>query len=85
MNPAWEVIFRARFHGQVVELAKTPRPILDKGKGKGKQNSKDKAKEKETEPPLAYDYHDGSVHDSALRAHILRGYERFKVRLSISI
>lgn len=29
---------------------------------------------------VVYDYHDSSVHDLALRARILRGYESFKVR-----
>lgn len=27
----------------------------------------------------SYDYHDGSLHDFALRTHLLRGYERFKL------
>jgi hypothetical protein len=36
-------------------------------------------KAKENEQPIVYDYHDASVHDVALRADILRGYEQFKV------
>ena len=57
---------------------------IAKSKGKSKDGTKakvrvkDKGKAKE-EPPV-YDYHDGSVHDSALCAHLKRGYEMFKVR-----
>lgn len=49
-----------------------------KSKSKIKGKHLDTGKEKETAP--IYDYEDGSVHDAALRAHILMGYERFKVR-----
>ena len=31
---------------------------------------------------VVYDYHDGSLHDAALRAHFERGYEEFKVSKS---
>ncbi|KAG1746656.1 uncharacterized protein EDB91DRAFT_1118237 [Suillus paluster] len=66
-----------------VELAKTPRtlPPKSKDKGKGKANDKGKGKEKEQASALqpSYDYHDGSLHDYALRAHLLRGYEQFKL------
>ncbi|KAK7056380.1 hypothetical protein VNI00_002934 [Paramarasmius palmivorus] len=51
-----------------VELAKTPRAPV-KGKGKGK----------EKESVVVYDYSDASVHDLALKADIMRGYERFKL------
>ncbi|KDR80671.1 hypothetical protein GALMADRAFT_91189 [Galerina marginata CBS 339.88] len=62
-----------------VEVAKVPRAADPKSnaKTKGKPTTKGKEKEKETGP--IYDYEEGSVHDSALRAHILKGYERFKL------
>lgn len=60
---------------QCVELPKSPRPPPAKGK---KKPDKDKGKEQE----VVYDYHDGAVQDIALRAHLLRGYEQFKVRLT---
>lgn len=61
-----------------VELAKTPRPPpANKGKSKDKGNkSGAKAADKSS---VVYDYHDGSVHDLALRAQVLRGYEAFKL------
>ncbi|KAG2157853.1 uncharacterized protein EDB93DRAFT_1125050 [Suillus bovinus] len=64
-----------------VELAKTPRMLLSKPKDKGKGNGKGKGKEKEQASTLqpSYDYHEGSFHDYALRAHFLRGYEQFKL------
>ncbi|KAG1907762.1 uncharacterized protein F5891DRAFT_996942 [Suillus fuscotomentosus] len=64
-----------------VELAKTPRTLLPKPKDKGKGNGKGKGKEKEKASTLqpSYDYHEGSFHDYALRAHLLRGYEQFKL------
>ncbi|KAL0572275.1 hypothetical protein V5O48_009677 [Marasmius crinis-equi] len=53
-----------------VELAKTPRPAtITKGKGKVKQR----------ESVVTYDYSDASVHDIALKADIMKGYERFKL------
>jgi hypothetical protein len=39
-----------------------------------------KAKGK-TDVTAQYDYEDGSVHDGAVRARILKGYERFKVKI----
>ena len=30
---------------------------------------------------MVYDYHDGSIHDLAIRTHFQRGYEEFKVGL----
>jgi hypothetical protein len=48
-----------------------------KGKSKSKSKPTDKGKEKDTSAP--YEYEDGSVHDIALHADILKGYERFKV------
>ncbi|KAJ7655676.1 hypothetical protein DFH06DRAFT_992542 [Mycena polygramma] len=56
-----------------VELAKTPRPPVDKAKGKGKEKTKG-------EQTLLYDYHEYSVHDVAVHADIMRGYEKFKLR-----
>ncbi|KAF7969685.1 hypothetical protein HWV62_26196 [Athelia sp. TMB] len=67
-----------------VELAKSPRPVANKGKGKQSSKDKDKAREKERELP-AYEYHDGSVHDLALRNHMQHGYEKFKVQISTSL
>lgn len=62
---------------QAIELAKTPRAATvnpktrDKGKGKAKDGEPSQA------PQL--EYHDGTLHDSAIRAHLMRGYEQFKV------
>ncbi|KAH9039374.1 hypothetical protein EDB85DRAFT_1930231 [Lactarius pseudohatsudake] len=62
-----------------VELAKTPRPPpANKGKSKDKGKSGAKAG-KNGESSVVYDYHDASVHDLALRAQVLRGYEEFKL------
>lgn len=60
-----------------IEIARLPRVADPKSKSKVKDKSLDTGKEKETAP--IYDYEDGSVHDAALRAHILMGYERFKL------
>lgn len=70
---------------QCVELAKSPRVVQDKGKSrsKGKEKAKGTDKEKDKSKDVregpVYDYEDGSVHDSALKEDIMRGYERFKV------
>ncbi|KAJ6581937.1 hypothetical protein B0H19DRAFT_1217852 [Mycena capillaripes] len=56
-----------------VEVAKTPRPPVDKSKGKGKEKTKG-------EQSLLYDYHEYSVHDVAVQEDIMRGYEKFKLR-----
>ncbi|KAJ7800560.1 hypothetical protein B0H14DRAFT_2898766 [Mycena olivaceomarginata] len=56
-----------------IEIAKTPRQPADKSKGKGKEKTKG-------EQPLLYDYHEHSVHDVAVQADIIRGYEKFKLR-----
>ncbi|KAF9563073.1 hypothetical protein CPC08DRAFT_741944 [Agrocybe pediades] len=67
-----------------VELAKYPRSVDPKSKSsksatvKGKSGSAS-AKGKEKDISQTYDYDEGSVHDSAIRAHIMRGYERFKL------
>ncbi|KAI0032318.1 hypothetical protein K488DRAFT_70742 [Vararia minispora EC-137] len=58
-----------------IELAKTQRVPPAPGKGK---NGKDKGKVKAQEPAeVMFDYHDGSVSNSALRLHLLRAYETF--------
>ncbi|KAJ7068862.1 hypothetical protein B0H15DRAFT_871867 [Mycena belliarum] len=57
-----------------IDVAKTPRPPpVDKAKGKGKEKSS-------TEAPVLYDYHESSVHDVAVKADLMRGYEKFKLR-----
>ncbi|THV05574.1 hypothetical protein K435DRAFT_773740 [Dendrothele bispora CBS 962.96] len=63
-----------------VEVGKTPRTSLSstKSKVKGKEKEKMKGKEKD-QSGVVYDYSDASVHDVALRADIMRGYEKFKL------
>ena len=61
---------------QAIELARTEQVPQTKSKGKGKA--------KETsgqDAPLLPEYHDNSFLDSAIRAHLLRGYGAFKVCL----
>ncbi|PPQ69776.1 hypothetical protein CVT25_009760 [Psilocybe cyanescens] len=60
-----------------VEVAKTPRNVDSKYKTKTKGKLIEKGKGNESSP--LYDYEDGSVHDNALRACILQGYEKFKL------
>lgn len=56
---------------QCVELPRTPRqPIKSPSKGKKSEPIK--------QEPL-FDYHEGPVHDVALKAHLQRAYELFKV------
>ena len=62
-----------------IELAKVPQVTSSKSQGKSKAKPLEKGAEKEKGPGPAYDYDDGSVNDVAIRAHVLRGYERFKV------
>ncbi|KAI0311747.1 hypothetical protein OF83DRAFT_1087486 [Amylostereum chailletii] len=66
-----------------VELGKTWRQASqNKPKGKDKAKEKIKTKDKATTkevPEHLCDYHDGCVSDTALRSHLLGGYERFKV------
>jgi hypothetical protein len=50
-----------------------------KSKDKGKSGAKAADKGKNGDGGVVYDYHDSSVHDFALRAQVLRGYEEFKV------
>ncbi|KAI8974529.1 hypothetical protein BD414DRAFT_468058 [Trametes punicea] len=66
---------------QCYEVAKTPRspPSTSKSKADPKSKSKGKEKEQASRPTLLYDYHDGSIHDEALRTHLRRGYEMFKL------
>ena len=63
-----------------------PRAQPEKGKGKSKDKSKsnENGKEKGLNNALLFDYQEGSVHDLALRADILRGYEQFKVSNTIT-
>ena len=62
-------------------MAKTLRPQPSANKGKGKAVAKAAYKGKNEESDVVYDYDEGSVHDVALRAQVLRGYEEFKVRI----
>ncbi|GLB43405.1 putative fungal domain of unknown function (DUF1712) [Lyophyllum shimeji] len=67
-----------------VEVAKVPRAPPEKSKGKSREKPKSREKGKEsvkesTESAPLFDYQEGSVHDLALRADILRGYEQFKL------
>ncbi|TBU44016.1 hypothetical protein BD309DRAFT_893366 [Dichomitus squalens] len=65
------------------EVAKTPRPPpRSKGKSvpKGRSKGKETEKQQDSPPAIVYDYHDGSLHDLALRTHFQRGYEEFKLR-----
>jgi hypothetical protein len=48
-------------------------------------DKKGKGKEKSTEISVACDYHESSVHDTALKADIMRAYERFKVSVDLSM
>ncbi|KAH8093310.1 hypothetical protein BXZ70DRAFT_949891 [Cristinia sonorae] len=57
-----------------VELAKTPRQVTPK-----RNAPKTKGKEPVAKPEVVYDHHDGSLSDLALRTHIQRGYELFKL------
>ena len=68
---------------QCIEVARTPKVEHAKGKSKSKSKPKDKGKEKDLS--ASYEYEDGSVHDNALHAHILKGYERFKVGMGFAL
>ncbi|KAH7890743.1 hypothetical protein F5I97DRAFT_1974491 [Phlebopus sp. FC_14] len=60
-----------------IELANTPRsPPKSKGKSKGKGKAKEADNQEQQSLP---EYHDGSLHDTAVRAHLWRGYEQFKL------
>ncbi|KAI6044291.1 hypothetical protein EDC04DRAFT_2644016 [Pisolithus marmoratus] len=58
-----------------IELAQTPQTESSKLKSK----DKGKAKEETSGDRPTFEHHDGSLHDSAIRAHMLRGYEQFKL------
>lgn len=64
-------------------MAKAPKPPQAKAKSRAKEKEKSKFPETGEKDPSqpTYDYHEGSIHDIALRQDILRGYERFKVSL----
>ncbi|KAF8659844.1 hypothetical protein AX16_001729 [Volvariella volvacea WC 439] len=63
-----------------IEVAKVLRPPVDKGraKAKGKGNDKSKTTTAPDSTPT-YEYIDGSVHDTALQASIMNGYDKFKL------
>ncbi|EPQ56355.1 hypothetical protein GLOTRDRAFT_138110 [Gloeophyllum trabeum ATCC 11539] len=67
---------------EVAKTPRAPRPPSTKGKAKAKEKerSQEPSKGKGKEPETVYDYHDSSLHDLALRTHLLRGYELFKVK-----
>ena len=44
-----------------------------------KSKSKSKDDKGKAETTLQYDYEEGSVHDGAIHARIMKGYEGFKV------
>ncbi|KAF9482584.1 hypothetical protein BDN70DRAFT_801285 [Pholiota conissans] len=60
-----------------IDIAKIARNVDPKAKSKAKGKAVEKGKT--SDPAPIYDYEDGSVHDEAIRAHILKGYERFKL------
>ncbi|EDR14001.1 uncharacterized protein LACBIDRAFT_305341 [Laccaria bicolor S238N-H82] len=62
-----------------IELAKVPQVTSSKSKGKSKAKPLERGTEKEKGPGPTYDYDDGSVNDVAIREHVLRVYERFKL------
>jgi hypothetical protein len=49
---------------------------VDKVKGKGKEKTS-------AEVPVVYDYHESSVHDVAVKADLMRGYEKFQVHCAM--
>ncbi|KAG7094044.1 hypothetical protein E1B28_007665 [Marasmius oreades] len=57
-----------------VEVSKIPRAHTIT-----KANSKGRGNEKQKEPAISYDYSDASVHDLALKADLMKGYEHFKL------
>ena len=61
-----------------IEVAKSHRAILDKGKGKARDKTKPTSKPLNESGPV-FEYHEGSVQDEAIRSLLLRGYEQFKV------
>ncbi|KAI6112692.1 hypothetical protein F5141DRAFT_1272421 [Pisolithus sp. B1] len=64
-----------------IELAKT----LQAQSSKSKSKDKGKAKEASSGDVPAPEYLDGSLHDSAIRAHLLRGYEQFKGQQALEL
>jgi hypothetical protein len=45
-----------------------------------KETRKSKEQEAAKDAPIFSDFHDGSVHDLAVHANLVWGYEQFKVR-----
>lgn len=62
---------------QCFDIAKVTRAPDPKGKSK----TKAKANKGSAEIIAQYDYEDWSIHDNAMRARILKSYERFKVEI----
>ncbi|KJA28021.1 hypothetical protein HYPSUDRAFT_34294 [Hypholoma sublateritium FD-334 SS-4] len=60
-----------------IDVARSSRTVDTKAKSKSKSKLVDTGKAPDSAP--VYDYDDGSVHDGAIRAHLLQGYERFKL------
>jgi hypothetical protein len=58
---------------QCLEISKTTKAV-------DKTKSQTKPKSDKTDN-LTFDYHEASIHDTALKADLLRGYERFKVKV----
>ncbi|KAI0644202.1 hypothetical protein C8Q79DRAFT_974698 [Trametes meyenii] len=63
------------------EVAKTPRSPPSANKSKDSSKGRPKGKDKGPSPrsDALYDYHDGTVHDEALKSHFKCGYENFKL------
>jgi len=61
-----------------VDLAKSPRATSRTSNAKAK-SKKGKEPERDIPEQPVFDFHDGSLHDLALREHLLRGYEQFKI------
>lgn len=55
-----------------------------KEKGKEKSKGKEKGKGNEKDQEIIYDYVDASAHDFALRADLMKGYEQFKARNTLT-
>ncbi|KAG5643791.1 hypothetical protein DXG03_009614 [Asterophora parasitica] len=70
-----------------IEVAKVRRSPVNRGKGKGRSRPPEKGREKEADKEVAplSDHQEGSVHDLALRADILRAYEKFKEGLELQL
>ncbi|KAF8623037.1 hypothetical protein AX15_006547 [Amanita polypyramis BW_CC] len=61
-----------------IEVAKSRRTVPDKGKGKARDKTKSTSRTPDDSVP-AFEYHDSSVQDGAIRSILLYGYEQFKL------